>query len=265
MLDNFVIGDYIVTWFQIIIVITVILLSLFSIWINKHDNNILLSKYSFVIIPSYVIICTLIGFVGARLLAFMEIAIVNNNNYHTNNWTYNTLVQNVYGESWYGGFILVAIIVVIFSGIKLSKEKRIYFLNYNGILVTLAYILGRQACFISADGCYGIPTNHPFGMRFLHGIKPTLLTVHPTPLYESITHVIIFILLFRIRKMRNYIPVALFLILSGSSRFFIEFIRTNPRILFNLSMAQIISVLMFIMGAIILFNQLNLKFVYHEK
>jgi phosphatidylglycerol:prolipoprotein diacylglycerol transferase len=30
------------------------------------------------------------------------------------------------------------------------------------------------------------PTNLPRGMSFPHGIEPTLLRVHPTPLYELV-------------------------------------------------------------------------------
>ncbi|MEZ5199728.1 MAG: prolipoprotein diacylglyceryl transferase, partial [Bacteroidales bacterium] len=103
------------------------------------------------------------------------------------------MLVNNYGASWYGGFILVTSIVVLISNIFYGKTERIKFLKYHAMLVSLAYSLGRQACFVSADGCYGIPTNSIFGMRFLHGIKPTLLTVYPTPLFESIISFILFL------------------------------------------------------------------------
>ena len=48
----------------------------------------------------------------------------------------------------------------------------------------IGYGLGRIGCFLSGDGCYGIPTKLPWGMSFPHGIDPIYVRVHPTPLYE---------------------------------------------------------------------------------
>ena len=45
----------------------------------------------------------------------------------------------------------------------------------------------------------------------------------------------------------------MYLILSGFSRFIVEFIRLNPRILFGLSEAQVISVPLMILGVYLLF------------
>jgi len=41
----------------------------------------------------------------------------------------------------------------------------------------------------------------------------------------------------------------LYLVLAGLERFFIEFIRLNPRLLFGLSEAQLISLIMIIVGS----------------
>ncbi len=42
----------------------------------------------------------------------------------------------------------------------------------------------------------------------------------------------------------------LYLILAGASRFLVEFIRINPRVLFGLSEAQLISAAMMIIGIV---------------
>ncbi len=34
------------------------------------------------------------------------------------------------------------------------------------------YGIGRIGCFLSGDGCYGLPTKLPWGMSFPHGIEP---------------------------------------------------------------------------------------------
>jgi phosphatidylglycerol:prolipoprotein diacylglycerol transferase len=68
--------------------------------------------------------------------------------------------------------------------------------------------------------------------------------LHPTPVYEFILATAIFLFLWKLRK-RNYPDGRLFmiyLIAAGLERFFIEFIRINPRILFGLSEAQIIAI-----------------------
>ena len=57
----------------------------------------------------------------------------------------------------------------------------------------IGYGIGRIGCFLSGDGCYGIPiqpvhlfgiTFHPWGMAFPQGIEPVFVPVYPTPLYE---------------------------------------------------------------------------------
>jgi len=42
----------------------------------------------------------------------------------------------------------------------------------------------------------------------------------------------------------------LYLMLSGAARFLVEFVRVNPRILFGLSEAQVIAIVLFLAGAV---------------
>ena len=53
---------------------------------------------------------------------------------------------------------------------------------------------------------------------------------------------------------------SLYLFLAGTERFFIEFIRTNPKYLIGLSGAQIISIIMIAISLILFFtfNRLNI-------
>jgi prolipoprotein diacylglyceryltransferase len=79
-----------------------------------------------------------------------------------------------------------------------------------------------------------------------------VITVHPTQLYESFAGFIFFIILWKFRTQIK-IPGSLFfiyLILAGIERFFIEFIRTNEKYLFDIfSGAQIISIIMICIGS----------------
>src|SRR5580698_8264230 len=103
---------------------------------------------------------------------------------------------------------------------------------------------GRIGCLISGDGDYGIPTTLPWGMSFPNGIVPTDQKVHPTPIYEFLIALVIFWILWRLggRMIRDARPAgtvfAVYLVLTGVARFFIEFIRINPRSFFGMTNAQ---------------------------
>ena len=129
-------------------------------------------------------------------------------------------------------------------------------------LLALGYSLGRIGCLLVGDD-YGLPTDLPWGISFPNGLPPTtysvfqsyypwvdltgfqpgILKVHPTQIYESVIGFLIFLYLYKIR-LTNTVSGSLFfkyLMFAGIERFFIEFIRMNPKYLFNLSGAQLIS------------------------
>jgi phosphatidylglycerol:prolipoprotein diacylglycerol transferase len=172
------------------------------------------------------------------------------------------------GSTFYGGFILGIIVFYIYL-----KKKKISFLfaaDIVAVALPIAYGLGRIGCHLAGDGDYGIPTNLPWGTNYENGVMPpsamfrnTEITqsypngivpdntpLHPTPVYEFIAAMIIFFILWRYRRY-GWIAGRLFmlyLILSSLSRFLVEFIRLNPRILFCLSEAQLISIVFFAIG-----------------
>jgi len=89
------------------------------------------------------------------------------------------------------------------------------------------------------------------------------LPVFPTPIYEIIVCLLFFLLLWSIRKKITTTGVmfALFLMLNGIERFFIEKIRVNTKynILGGITQAEIISTLLFIAGLVLLIYVLNQK------
>jgi phosphatidylglycerol:prolipoprotein diacylglycerol transferase len=114
--------------------------------------------------------------------------------------------------------------------------------------------IGRIGCFLSGDGCYGLPTSLPWGMSFPHGIEPTIVRVHPTPLYELAAGLLIGGWLW----WRGGKPhgtgaiVGEYLLLSGIARFLVEFIRRNPKVLWGLSNAQLASAGSVIAGIVLI-------------
>jgi phosphatidylglycerol---prolipoprotein diacylglyceryl transferase len=174
------------------------------------------------------------------------------------------------GLTWYGGFILATITIMMYA-----RRKKVSFLKIcdaaaPGLL--LAYGIARIGCHLAGDGDYGMPTNVPWAAVYsngtyppsvafrdfpeivqrygVNGIVPDTTPVHPAPLYEFIIGVGLFFLLwkFRLMKYPDGKLFMIYLILSGAARFAVEFIRINPRILWGLSEAQLFALVMIALG-----------------
>jgi phosphatidylglycerol:prolipoprotein diacylglycerol transferase len=145
------------------------------------------------------------------------------------------------GFAWFGG-LLFGISALVFQG-WWAKIGGLRTLDLAAPAAAIGYGLGRIGCFLSGDGCYGVPTSLPWGMSFPHGIEPTLVRVHPTPLYELAAALLIGSWLWW-RGGRPHSTGAIvgqYLVLTGIARFLVEFIRRNPKVLWGLSNAQLAS------------------------
>jgi phosphatidylglycerol---prolipoprotein diacylglyceryl transferase len=145
------------------------------------------------------------------------------------------------GFAWFGG-LTFGLAALVLQGWR-AGIGGLRILDLASPAAAIGYGIGRIGCFLSGDGCYGIPTNLPWGMSFPNGLEPTLERVHPTPLYEFAAGLLIgWWLWIRGRKARptGWI-LGEYLVLSGIARFLVEFIRRNPKILWGLSNAQLAS------------------------
>jgi phosphatidylglycerol---prolipoprotein diacylglyceryl transferase len=154
------------------------------------------------------------------------------------------------GLTFYGGFLLAVLCIYIYL-----RKKKIPFLliaDLNAPGLAVAYAIARIGCHLAGDGDYGIVSNLPWAYSYEHGTVPTPpgITVHPTPLYELIAGIMIFVFLWFIRKRPKAVGALfmIYLMLTGIARFLVETIRINPRYFLNLSEAQIISIVLFICG-----------------
>ena len=153
--------------------------------------------------------------------------------------------------------------------------------------LALGHAIGRIGCFLVGD-CYGKPCTLPWAVSFSNGLPPTtyasfksnypdvfhshvegfydpgsIISVHPTQLYETFIYLLVFFLLYHIRKksiIKGYTMI-LYLFFAGISRFLIEFFRVNPDYVYNLSGAQLISLIM-IVSAFIMYR-MNRKNYYN--
>lgn len=187
------------------------------------------------------------GFLGAKLYYLAEVA--------GEGITMHDLGGS--GFTWYGGLIGGALAVFIVS--RRHHISPALMAGMSAIPLAVAYGIGRLGCLLAGDGTYGTPTDLPWGMSFPEGTMPTTAVVHPTPLYEAIASFAIAALLWRFRE--NLTPTALFgtfAILFGLQRFAVEFVRLNDEILVGLTAAQLWSLALVAIGAIMLTRQTRL-------
>ncbi|MGH4125985.1 MAG: prolipoprotein diacylglyceryl transferase [Clostridium sp.] len=125
----------------------------------------------------------------------------------------------------------------------------------------LAQGFGRLGCFL-AGCCYGRVTSLPIGVEFKNSpFAPANMHVIPTQIYSSLFDFLLaFFLLWYDRKERKKGRVfSLYLIIYSIGRFFIEYLRDDPRgHVFIFSTSQFISLFIVLIG-IALFNFERIK------
>jgi phosphatidylglycerol:prolipoprotein diacylglycerol transferase len=185
------------------------------------------------------------GIVGAKLWHVLDTPI----EFREMGWR---VLWDSAGFAWFGG-LLFGISALVFQG-WWAKLGGLRTLDLAAPSAAIGYGIGRIGCFLSGDGCYGIPTNLPWGMSFPYGIEPTLVRVQPTPLYELAAGLLIGLWLWwRGRRTRGTGEiVGEYLVLSGIARFLVEFVRRNPKILWGLSNAQLASAGSVVAGALLI-------------
>ena len=192
------------------------------------------------------------GLVGAKIMFILE------------NVPLSELIRNPFtylfersGLTFYGGFILAALLVV-----WVVKRKKLSLGSVADAIapgLALAYAIGRIGCFLVGDD-YGVQSNLPWAVAFPRGAPPTPpgVKVHPTQLYETFTMLIVFAVLWKLRKAQRPSGwlFGLYLVLAGSERFLIEFIRTTtPSPIPGLTWAQVIALVLVISGLVVLFTR----------
>lgn len=215
------------------------------------------------------IIALVFGLLGAKLFDIFE------------NWSAflkqpSDFIFSPSGLTFYGGLICAALAIWWYA-----KRHKIGFWHLNDAaapVLMLAYAVGRIGCQVAGDGDWGInnTSDKPFSWlpdwmwsyTYPHNVNEVgdpiagcvgkycnelPVGVYPTPFYETIACLIIFGILWSLRK-RLKVPgtmFALYLMFNGIERFLIEKIRVNTTIdLFGFkpTQAEVISTLLFLSG-----------------
>ncbi|MCK4261889.1 prolipoprotein diacylglyceryl transferase [bacterium] len=160
------------------------------------------------------------------------------------------------GLIFYGGLFLALV-----SGIWYLRRKQMKVLKVADLVipyVALGQAVGRIGCLLNGC-CYGFPGNLPWAITFppnspahSHFLDASL---HPTQAYHLLANLFIFIVLIKLRRRSRYHGQILlsYLLLYSFFRFLIEFLRgDNPRILFQLTISQLISLAIFPLAATVM-------------
>src|SRR4051812_4172425 len=129
--------------------------------------------------------------------------------------------------------------------------------------LAIGQAIGRIGCQLAGDGDWGTPSTLPWAMSYPNAIigweewtranaLPIDVRVHPAPVYETLAYGVVFLILWSVRRRRHPdgTMLWLYLVLSGIVRFAVEFVRVNPKVVYGLSEAQLISIALITLGAI---------------
>lgn len=189
------------------------------------------------------------------------------------------------GLTMYGGLICATLAIWFYA-----RKHHISIPHLNdsaGPALMLAYGIGRLGCHFAGDGDWGIPSDLTQKPAFLpdwlwsspyaHNVLKTDSPIpscdpgqwgdycyqlgqaaYPTPLYEALTCILLFLLLWGLRKSIKTPGriFSLYLIMNGLERFFIEKIRVNNRLDFlgfHPTQAEVISTSLLLSGVFLWF------------
>ena len=161
------------------------------------------------------------------------------------------------GLAIHGG--LIAGIITAYIVLRIKKVNFWEYIDVVIPAVALAQGIGRWGNFMNHEA-HGGAVSSDFISRFPEFIQKGMLIngsyYHPTFLYESVFDVLICLILIYIlfkKKKQHGIVLGAYLILYSSARFFIEGLRTDSLMFMGLRIAQVISIVGIILGAIIIF------------
>ena len=246
VLVNF--GNFEIRWYAVFILVGMIV----ALLIIKSETKRFNIKQDFIFNMFFWTI--IFGLIGARLYYVMF------------NWDYysQNLIEIVQiwkgGLAIHGGIIAGLLTIVLYT--NKYKLRTIRYLDFIVVGLSIAQSIGRWGNFFNSEA-HGAATTLEH-LQALHipkfiidGMKIEGVYYTPTFLYESIACFILFIVMLIIRRGR-YRKVgtvtAVYLLGYGIIRFLIEISRTDALMLAGFKVAQIVSVIMVIVGLGLLFD-----------
>ncbi len=254
----FKILDFNIYWYSICILIGIIVAYLLIINESKKHN---INKN---VISDLIFYTLIVGILGARVYY-----VVFNLDYYLSNPSEIIKIYNG-GLAIHGGVISGIIFVYYYT-----KNKNLNFLRILDIIspaLIIAQAIGRWGNFFNKEA-YGskVSINTLENMHIpkfiINGMKINNSYYYPTFFFESILCLIGFIIIMIIRKNKKIklgFQIGFYFIWYGLIRFFIEILRQDSLMLFNIKMAQIISIISIILGIILIIRSKGKENYYKE-
>jgi phosphatidylglycerol:prolipoprotein diacylglycerol transferase len=226
----------------------------FTYLINKNPKRVnLISKDN---MQNTILLGILMGVIGGRLL-----------------WVTSHLPMSLYDaiEVWEGGLSvlgsIIAVLLTVPFYLRSIKVPILPLLDLVAIYTPLLHSISRIGCFM-AGCCYGMPTNKIWGIIYTHPdvcvpIELKNIAIHPTQIYSSLMLMVVFLLMYYVFRNRFTKPgqlISIFLMLSSTERFMIDFWRADQEFfdikhLQFLAIHQWISLGIFVCAALLLTKQ----------
>ena len=230
-----------------------------------------LTVYPYQVMGNLTILAAVFGILGAKLFHNLE-------NFDTFLADPIGSLLSFSGLTFYGGLICGITAAIWYARSK--NIKTIHLLDAAAPGIMIAYGIGRLGCQLSGDGDWGIVNTAAkpswisflpdwvWSFKFPHNVisdgvpipgcvgrhcMELPLPVYPTSLYEAIIAITLFFVLWAMRKSIK-IPgllFAIYLMMNGLERFFIEKIRINNIIQFagiEFTQAELIASIIFLLG-----------------
>ena len=158
---------------------------------------------------------------------------------------------------WHGGLAshgaAIGILVALWLFIRKERKEYTWVLDRIAIVVALSGFFIRMGNLMNSE-IYGVETTVPWGFVFLRNGET--VPKHPTQIYEALTYLLIFLLLYWIywKKKGSHIQgslISLAMILIFICRFFIEFLKEDQvgfEATMKLNMGQLLSIPFVLLG-----------------
>ncbi len=241
-----------IKWYSVLILIGVIIAMFIIIREAKRYD------YSPEFVFNLLFWTIIVGIIGARLYYVVF-------NYEMYNNFFDIFKIWEGGLAIHGGIIFGTITAILYC--KRYKVRTIRMVDFIVPGMLIAQAIGRWGNFFNQEA-HGSATTleHLQSLHIpnfvINGMSIDGIYYHPTFLYESLACFIGFIIILIIRRFRFIKvsqPTAFYLIWYGVIRFFIESLRTDSLMLGGFKAAQIVSIIMIIIGIILLINAFKKK------
>jgi phosphatidylglycerol:prolipoprotein diacylglycerol transferase len=239
----FTIGEMSVRWYGVVIALAVVVLILWAVWRIRRGADISydsLLTVALVAIPSGIIISRLLHVIDLWSYYFQDIEHLKQ-------------IVGAGGLTIWGAILGATLGIWVYS--RFTNFRYGYFMDMLAPGVLLAQAVGRVGCTINGC-CYGAATSLPWAVVYTHpdSYAPLGIAVHPTQPYEIIFLLIVFGVLYWLRK-RFQPEGSLFLIylsLYSLWRLGLGFLRDGTDFLFGLQQAQVVGIVVLLFAIPIL-------------